>query len=78
MKMIKALYVECRKATLKEKIKSFWITQWVSIWEVEGRCYKVFTMTEGGEWTSFRLAKIMGVSKYSLIVVRIKSKDKEV
>ena len=53
---MKAKIVECRKLKLRERIKSIFIKEYVTVWQLEnGKQVAIETVTKGGRWTHLNL-----------------------
>jgi hypothetical protein len=53
---MKAKIIECRKLRLFERIKSCFIKEYVTVWELEtGRIIPIYTVNVGGVWTHLYL-----------------------
>lgn len=55
---MKAKIVDCRKMGLLERLPSFMINEYVTVWLLEtGKRIKIKTCTKGGKWTRLPLER---------------------
>lgn len=62
---MKAKIVESREATRREKFLSMGYNNWLTVWEVEGKQYKIWTSLPGGSYTQFDLRNKLKLKKKS-------------
>lgn len=53
---MKAKIVECRKLTIRERVKSLFVREYLTVWELEdGKKISIESSIRGGSWTELNL-----------------------